>query len=299
MAWISVHQQIRDHRKSRELFRLLKISRAEAIGTLVLIWTWALDNCSKRGELLSATVDDIAEAAYWRGNPGRLYEALVTTGWIDEIDGKMYLHDWYDFNKPFYDYITRKDKDILRKREGKFRGNSSGKSSEIPPENIGKSLGNSSEESTEKNVEFHESPAPAQVLKDLKDPPLPPQGESVPNDFTKTFFGDHVLLTVDQLKRLVSKHGEAKITEMIEILDSTLGSHFDEATGRYRKPYNYASHYDVLKSSGWVDKEYRARHPDNKASPGPADKEVYHPSAEELEHLRKLRERQHGPIPGS
>ena len=117
MAWVSVHQQIRDHRKTRELFRLMEISRAEAIGTLVLIWTWAVDNCAQDGEILSATEDDIAAAAYWSGDPHVLYKALVDTHWIDEINSKMYLHDWYDFNKPFYDNIAKREKDRQRKRE--------------------------------------------------------------------------------------------------------------------------------------------------------------------------------------
>ena len=146
MAWISVHQQIRDHRKTRKLFRALNISRAEAIGTLTLIWTWAIDNCDQEGELLSVTKDDIAEAAYWKKDPELLYKALVEAGWIDEVDGKIYLHDWADFNKPFYDYIARKERDKARKRQSNSAGNSTGNSTEIPQETP---------------QEFHDSPSPS------------------------------------------------------------------------------------------------------------------------------------------
>ena len=142
MAWVSVHQQIRDHRKTRALFRELNISRAEAIGTLVLLWTWALDNCDKAGKLLSCTIDDIAAASYWQGNPRDLYNALVKVRWIDDVDGDIFVHDWNDFNKPFHDYIERKAKDRLRKQ----RKNSAGKSMEIP---------------LEAPQEFHVSPSPS------------------------------------------------------------------------------------------------------------------------------------------
>lgn len=142
MAWVSIHQQIRDHRKLRDLFRALDISRQEALGTLVLIWTWALDNCDKEGKLLSVNKHDLAHAAYWEGDPDKLCNALIKTGWID-IDGKgMYIHDWYDFNKPFYDYTDRKAKDRERKR----LSNSAGNSVEIP---------------LESRKEFRVSPAPA------------------------------------------------------------------------------------------------------------------------------------------
>jgi hypothetical protein len=142
MAWVSIHQQIRDHRKLRDLFRELKISRQEALGILVLIWTWALDNCDKEGKLLSANKFDIAHAAYWNGEPDKLCNALIKTGWVDLNGNEMHIHDWYDFNKPFYDYTDRKAKDRERKR----LINSIGNSVEIPQENC---------------KEFHVSPAPA------------------------------------------------------------------------------------------------------------------------------------------
>jgi len=142
MAWVSIHQQIRDHRKLRDLFRELCVSRQEALGILVLIWTWALDNCDKEGRLLSANKFDLAHAAYWNKDPEILCNALIKTGWIDVLGKEMHLHDWYDFNKPFYDYTERKAKDRERKRIG----NSTRISAEFPMES---------------SAEFHVSPAPA------------------------------------------------------------------------------------------------------------------------------------------
>jgi len=181
MAWISVHQQLRDHRKLRDFFRILDISRQEAIGILVLIWMWALDNADRTGMILFATIDDIAEAAYWKGNSKRLYSALVDSHWIDEYDGRMYFHDWDEFNKPFFDYIDRKEKDKQRKRCGnsteipteipqRFHGNSTEIPSEIPQKFHGDSIGNS----TDIPEEFHNSHSPTHSPtpspnKDIKD----------------------------------------------------------------------------------------------------------------------------------
>jgi hypothetical protein len=148
MAWVSVHQQIINHRKTRDLFRRLKITRQAAIGYLVLIWLWALDNADRDGRLLSTTVSDIEEAGYWVGEPGVLYHALVDSRWIDEKNGGIYLHDWDEFNKPFYQYIDRKEKDKLRKREGK-------------------SARNSVENPQENPQEFHESHSPSPNHKEV------------------------------------------------------------------------------------------------------------------------------------
>lgn len=130
MAWVAVYQQVRDHPKLRDLCRKLNISRQEALGLLVFIWLWGLNNTDRSGKILSATVDDIAEAAYWRKDPKVLYAALIECRWIDEKDGAVYIHDWDEFNKPYFDYIDRKEKDKLRKRTR----NSDGNSVEIPPE---------------------------------------------------------------------------------------------------------------------------------------------------------------------
>ena len=119
MAWVAVHQQLKDHRKLRDLYRRLNVSRQEAAGILVFIWMWALDNADRSGKLLSTTKEDIADAAMWKGDPDVLYNALVESRWLDVIDGDIYIHDWDDFNKPFFDYIDKKERDKQRKRKEK------------------------------------------------------------------------------------------------------------------------------------------------------------------------------------
>ena len=239
MAWISIHQQIRDHRKTRNLFRTLGINRAEAIGTLTLIWTWAVDNCNQEGELLSVTKEDIADAAYWRKDPSVLYSALVDTGWIDDDKGKMYLHDWSDFNKPFYDYIARKEKDKQRKRNVL--------SAEIPQETPRKSAG----KSVEMRGEFHNSPSPSpspsqEPSQTLEIATVKKPRKTKP-EIIKKVFGEKVHLSEAEYGKLIAHHGEADTRQMISILDNwylTKGN----------KPNT--SDYHTMVGVGWVLKRF-------------------------------------------
>ena len=196
MAWVSVHQQIRDHRKLRDLYRTLGVNRQEALGILVLLWTWAIDNVDNYGKLLSVTLEDICLAAYWTGDQNKLYTALRDTGWIDEIDGEMYLHDWYDFNKPFYDFREKKEKDKLRKREGL--------STEIPR----KVAGNSTESSGEFQASQPQSPSPAQS-------PKPSHSPAAKNSLPQ-------LLNDENVKRIVQLFKDCSMGEINGIISESI-----------------------------------------------------------------------------
>ena len=69
MAWIEVHQSLPSHRKTSKLMRELGVkTRAQAVGHLVMLWLWALDN-APTGNLRELDPDDVADAAGWSG-PG-------------------------------------------------------------------------------------------------------------------------------------------------------------------------------------------------------------------------------------
>ncbi len=65
MAWISVHEQVKDHHKTRELAKLLSCSRHEAIGLLVSLWLWGINNADSSGVIRSATEQDIADGVMY------------------------------------------------------------------------------------------------------------------------------------------------------------------------------------------------------------------------------------------
>lgn len=121
MAYIEVHQALPSHRKIMRLRRLLKIEPAQAVGHMVALWCWALDN-AQDGDLSSFEADEIAEAAMWRKDPDRFYQAIVEAGFIDE-DNR--LHDWYDYAGRLMDQREhRKELNRVRKQRQRTRDRS-------------------------------------------------------------------------------------------------------------------------------------------------------------------------------
>jgi hypothetical protein len=164
MAWVSAHEGMRDHPKTRDLSRKLECSRHEAIGILVTLWLWGLNNADRDGNILSATAEDIADGIMYRGQSvgqsiGQsakntaeyLLDSLISSGWIDvSDDGHFILHDWDVWQDQWYKVLEKRDKDAERKRQqrqsstqdnGQSTGQSAGQS-------IGQSIGQSTGTST-------------------------------------------------------------------------------------------------------------------------------------------------------
>lgn len=134
MAWIESHQAVGGHPKTKRLARLLGVSLPAAVGHLHYLWWWALD-FAQDGNLSKYDAYDIKDATLWEGDENVMLEALVETGFIDEIDEGLFLHDWEEYAGKL---LERRAKDRARKREaadvakqsGEFRGKSAGKSEE-------------------------------------------------------------------------------------------------------------------------------------------------------------------------
>lgn len=47
----------------------------------------------------------------------QLVKILISTGWIDEVDGALFLHDWDEWQEQWYKFLNRKAYDAKRKRE--------------------------------------------------------------------------------------------------------------------------------------------------------------------------------------
>lgn len=94
MAWIEVHQTLPSHRKIKALKRELKIKTPQAVGHMVMLWLWAVDNAPD-GDLSGIDPDDIAEAAEWPKDGKAFVDAMIRAGFLDE---DMRLHDWGDFS---------------------------------------------------------------------------------------------------------------------------------------------------------------------------------------------------------
>lgn len=125
MAWISVHQSIVGP-KLRQFRGLLGCSQWEAEGILVSLWLWGLDNADKFGLIQFADRSDI-EIALSGSSKGstlalpKIVDALIESGWIDEVGDGIYIHDWEVWQEQWYKAKERREKDTNRKRESRSK----------------------------------------------------------------------------------------------------------------------------------------------------------------------------------
>lgn len=118
MAYIEVHQTLPTHRKIMRLRRLLKVEPAQAVGHMVALWCWALDNAPD-GWLGEFTPDEVAEAAMWRKDPDKFYEAIKESGFLDASE---ILHDWDDYAGRLMEQREyRKEQNRIRKQRQRER----------------------------------------------------------------------------------------------------------------------------------------------------------------------------------
>lgn len=112
--WIELHQEMPRHPKTLALAQALKVSRREAVGILVDLWTWGLSCADEDGNLKAIGDEGIALALDWPiRKAGALVKAFVSCGWLDNLEnGKYRLHDWPDYTSK----LSEKRKDAERKR---------------------------------------------------------------------------------------------------------------------------------------------------------------------------------------
>ena len=184
MAWISVHEQVIGG-KLRSLAKEIGCSQNEALGLLVRLWLWGINNADKEGKIIGAVKDDVAEVLTIgidsRYSPDKVVDALVSTGWID-IDGDLYIHDWEEWQEQWYKAIEVRERDAARKREERRRARaekmarmakeaSSPEISEKPQDNAG-----------EKTMEV-DLPVPKLIIPHDEPPKSQPAAASYSKDF--------------------------------------------------------------------------------------------------------------------
>ncbi|MCL2300249.1 MAG: hypothetical protein FWC27_08920 [Firmicutes bacterium] len=109
MAWIKAQQALRDHRKILAVAGKLEIEPAHAVGLLILLWLWAVDN-APNSDLTGIPPRSIARAAQWDGNPDDFLKALQAA---QLLDGSA-IHDWDDHVGTL---IEKREADAERKRK--------------------------------------------------------------------------------------------------------------------------------------------------------------------------------------
>ena len=135
MAWIELHQGLREHKKVYACMEILGVSRVTMVGMLATFWLWALDN-AQDGVLAGVSNKTIARVCGWNEKKAnQLVSALQECGWLDKDGENLVIHDWYDYAGKL---MERREKDLERKRNSKGkRTNSSG----IPAELHGNGCG--------------------------------------------------------------------------------------------------------------------------------------------------------------
>jgi len=91
---IRIKFSFKDHRKRKKLARRLG---CEAVLALVNLWITAAENYPD-GVLADMDAEDIAIDAGWSGAAEEFLAALLDIGWIDDEDGVLVLHDWFEHN---------------------------------------------------------------------------------------------------------------------------------------------------------------------------------------------------------
>lgn len=99
IPWIQVYSNLMTHPKTSRLAEELGLSSASAepeaiaVGMLVGLWTWAVQN-AYNGDLSGCTERSIATACRYRKKPEALIKGLLAAGWLDE---DMKLHNWEEY----------------------------------------------------------------------------------------------------------------------------------------------------------------------------------------------------------
>lgn len=116
MAWIESHQELVRHPKTRKLSRKLGITIPAAIGHLHMLWWWALDY-AQDGDVSSFEPEDIADAIDWPlDRSDLLLDALIDSEFIDDCEGKLVIHDWFDYVGRL---IDKREQNRERKRKSR------------------------------------------------------------------------------------------------------------------------------------------------------------------------------------
>lgn len=113
MAWIEVHQSLSNHIKTMRLKNILKVHKAEAVGVVLLLWLWAVDNAPS-GDLSEIKEEDLREVCDFRGKAS-LFDVLIEAGFLNADKS---IHDWQDYAGKL---AEKRKADAKRKREERNR----------------------------------------------------------------------------------------------------------------------------------------------------------------------------------
>lgn len=92
MAWIQIDQALPTHRKTLKLADTLDITPTHAVGLMVTLWLWSLDNAPS-GDLGDISSRTLARILQWDGDSNELINAIRSAGFLDGDE----IHDWQEY----------------------------------------------------------------------------------------------------------------------------------------------------------------------------------------------------------
>ena len=122
VPWIQIYTNLPDHPKVSTLAESLRLEiknvepEVAAVGLLVNLWTWAMQN-QPAGDHEKCSDRVIARACGWSGKPETIVNALMTAGFIDAI---RTIHDWDEYAGLMMDAEDRR-KEKTRERVARYR----------------------------------------------------------------------------------------------------------------------------------------------------------------------------------
>lgn len=214
LAWISVHDHV-DGGKLRELAKEIGCSKKEALGILVSLWLWGLNNADRTGKLRSCDKNDVAEEVS-KGisaglEPHSIVDNLINQHWIDEEeDGSLYLHDWDVWQEQWYKFLSTKEYDAERKRKERAR----------------KKAEAQRQEKTEKTNSPLDNPKESPPDSPPDNPPDKQKKPKKPakKKPEKKQYAEYVSLTEDEYGKLVYEYGQRAADKFVEVLNLYKGS---------------------------------------------------------------------------
>lgn len=168
MAWIELHQTLREHKKMFACADDLGVKRTEMIGILVSLWLWALDN-AQDGSLVGVSDKTIARVCdFPEKKAGKLVEVLRKNRFLDKEGDHYVIHNWYNYAGKL---MEKREKDRARKQKGNknskdLSGNSDSSTAEETQDFHRNSIGNPMDEpgNSRATVPNHTVPYPTNTF---------------------------------------------------------------------------------------------------------------------------------------
>lgn len=98
MQWFKLYADLKDHPKR---WRFEELADTEYGLHYLTAWFSYVCKYAPSGNVSGFTAREVARACEWKGDPQRLWDALVGAGFIDQDENGALAHDWYEENARF------------------------------------------------------------------------------------------------------------------------------------------------------------------------------------------------------